>query len=71
MPGDEPTTVNERYEYLRKATRKERGQLLDHMEHVSGLNRKTLIRHVNRKEMKRRPRRKQRGKTWGHRADDA
>ena len=53
MPSDEPMTINERCKYLRKAqkqylkaTRKERSQVLDHMEHVTGLNRKTLIRHM-------------------------
>jgi len=78
MPSDEPMTINERYKYLHKAqkqylqaTRKERSQLLDHMEHVTGLNRKTLIRHMNRKKIERQPRRKQRGKTYGHRVDDA
>lgn len=29
-----------------EATRKERSQVLDHMEHVTGLKRKTLIRHM-------------------------
>jgi hypothetical protein len=78
MPSDEPMTINERYKYLHKAqkqylqaTRKERSQLLDHMEHVTGLNRKTLTRHMNRKEIERQPRRKQRGKTYGYRVDDA
>ena len=72
MPSDEPMTMDERYKCLRKAqkqnlkaARKERSQVLDHMEHVTGLNRKTLIRRMNRKEIKRRPRRKQRGKTYG------
>ena len=78
MPSDEPMTINERYKYIHKAqkqylkaARKERSQLLDHMEQVTGLNRKTLIRHMRRKEIERRPKRKQRGKTYGHRVDDA
>ena len=78
MPSDEPVTINERSKYLHKAqkqylkaARKERSQLLDHMEHVTGLNRKTLIRHMRRKEIERQPRCKQRGKTYGHRVDDA
>jgi hypothetical protein len=71
-------TIDERYEYLPraqkhylKAARKERSHLLDHMQHMTGLNRKTLIRHMSRKEIKRKPRRKQRGRTYGHQVDDA
>jgi hypothetical protein len=78
MPKQKRMPINERYNYLRitqeqylEATRKERSQLLDHMEHVTGLNRKTLIRHMKRKEIERKPRRKQRGRTYGHQVDDA
>jgi hypothetical protein len=77
-PKQKRMPINERYNYLRitqeqylEATRKERSQLLDHMEHVTGLNRKTLIRHMKRKEIERKPRRKQRGRTYGHQVDDA
>ncbi len=49
--------------------RKERRQLLDHMERVTGLNRKTLIRHMNGK-VHRKPRRKQRANTYGREVDD-
>ena len=77
MPNEEKMTINERYKYLRivqkqyrKATRKESSQLLDQMEHVTGLHRKSLIRHMN-SEIARKPRRKQRSKTYGHDVDDA
>jgi hypothetical protein len=40
------------------------------MQHITGLNRKTLIRHMNSK-IERKRRKKQRGKTYGPRVDDA
>lgn len=77
MPTEEKMTIDERYKYLRmmqkryrQATRKERGQLLDEMECMTGLNRKTLIRHMKGKIV-RKPRRRQRSKTYGHEVDDA
>jgi len=77
MPTEEKMTIDERYKYLRmmqkryrQATRKERGQLLDEMECMTELNRKTLIRHMKGKIV-RQPRRRQRGKTYGHEVDDA
>jgi hypothetical protein len=78
MPDEEKMTIDERYKYLRiqqkrygQAKRKERSQMLDEMEQVTGLDRKTLIRHMRRKVITRRPRRRQRGKTYGHEVDDA
>ena len=78
MPSDEPMTIDRRYEYLAraqkhylKATRQQRSHLLDHMEYLTGLNRKTLIRHMNSKVIERTPRRRQRGRTYGHQVDDA
>jgi hypothetical protein len=77
MPTEEKMTIDERYKYLRvmqkryrQATRKGRGQLLDEMQCVTRLNRKTLIRHMKR-GIVRQPRRRQRGKTYGHEVDDA
>ena len=77
MPSEEKMPINERYAYLRRAqkqylrsSRLERSQLLDHMERIAGLNRKTLISHMNSK-IERRARTKQRGKTYGPRVDDA
>ena len=77
MPSEDKMPINERFEYLLRAqkqslraSRRERTQLLDHMEQITGLNRKTLIRHMKGKiERKRRSR--QRGKTDGPKVDDA
>jgi len=78
MPNKKKMSIDQRYHYLQimqgkyaEAKRKERSQLLDHLEYATGLNRKILIRHMHRKEIKRQPRRKQRGKTYGHQVDDA
>jgi len=63
-------TIDERYKYLRtmktrylKAGRKERSQLLDEMEAVTGLHRKSLIRSL-KGSLTRQPRARQRGKTY-------
>jgi hypothetical protein len=78
MPGEKKMSIDERYNFLRimqgkyaEAKRKERSQLLDHLEYATGLNRKTLIRHMKRKVIERKPRRKQRGRTYDHHVDDA
>lgn len=70
-------TIDERRKYLRKvqkrylpASRRERGQLLDEMEAITDLHRKSLIRLMNG-DLERRPRRKQRGRTYGADVDDA
>ncbi|KPL24761.1 MAG: hypothetical protein AMJ93_01740, partial [Anaerolineae bacterium SM23_84] len=42
---------------------------MDHMERVTGLNRKTLIRHMNG-SVHRKPRRRQLSKTYGHGVGD-
>jgi len=77
MPNEERMTIDERYKYLRikqkqyvRASRKERGQMLDEMEQVTRLERKTLIRHMKGK-IERKPRRKQRGNGYGSAVDDA
>ena len=77
MSADDEMTIDERFKYLRKmkkryvhAGRKERGQLLDEMEAVTGLHRKSLIRLING-SLKRRLRRRQRGRTYGPEVDDA
>jgi len=51
MPTDEQMTLDERLEYLRKMKKRydtaeyaERAHLLDEMEHVTELHRKSLIR---------------------------
>jgi hypothetical protein len=78
MPNKKKMSIDQRYNLLRiiqgkyaEAKRKERSQVLDDLEYATGLNRKTLIRHMNHKEIERQPRRKQRGKTYGHQVDDA
>ena len=71
MPTEEIMNINERYKYLRiirprylAATRQERGQLLDEMEKITSLERKSLIRLLNG-SLERQPRRQERRKTYG------
>lgn len=70
-------TIDERRKYLKimrrrykKATRRERGVLLDEMGQVTGLERKTLIR-LMQGSLERQPRQRQRGRTYGAEVDDA
>jgi len=77
MTTEDKMTVDERYKYLRrmqkrykKANRKERQKLLDEMEAVTELHRKSLIRLMQSK-IKRKPRQQQRGRTYGVEVDDA
>jgi hypothetical protein len=65
-------TIDEGYKYLRqmkkryrKAERKERGQLLDEMEAVTGKHRKSLIRLMS-SSLKRAPRQRERGRRYGN-----
>jgi hypothetical protein len=71
MTTEVEMTIDERRKYLRKmktryrkATRQERGQLLDEMEAVTGLHRKSLTRLVNG-SLARKPRSRERSKTYG------
>jgi len=77
MPTQDKMTLDERRKYLqiqsgryRAASRKGRSQLLTEMERVTGQHRKTLTRLMNG-ELERRPRRKQRGRTYTAEVDDA
>jgi hypothetical protein len=77
MSIDAEMTIDERRKYLRKMQKRyrpaglrERGQLLDEMTAITGLHRKSLIRLMN-SDLGRRPRRKQRGRTYGPDVDDA
>ena len=77
MPNEDKMPINERYKYLQRmrkrydrAKRKERGELLDEMEIMTQLNRKTLIRRMNG-SLERKQRRKQRGRGYGPKVDDA
>jgi hypothetical protein len=72
MPADDKMTIDERRKYLhqmqkryRGADRQTREQLLDEMEHVAELHRKSLIR-LMAGDLERKPRRQQRGRTYGH-----
>jgi hypothetical protein len=74
---EEKMNIDERRKYLRrmktlydKASRKERGRLLSDMEAVTELHRKSLIRLMNG-DLERKPRRKQRGKTYKADVDHA
>jgi hypothetical protein len=77
MSAEEKMSIDERRKYLRqmqkrytKAGRKEKGQLLDEMEAVTELDRKSLIR-LMKSDLKRKARRKQRGRTYGAEVEDA
>ncbi|HEY3474355.1 MAG TPA: hypothetical protein VGK56_07065, partial [Anaerolineales bacterium] len=72
MAETEPMNVNERRKYLHKMRirywhakeKKDKSALLDEMAAVTNLHRKSLIRLI-RGDLARKPRRKQRGKTYG------
>jgi hypothetical protein len=77
MSIEDKMTIDERRKYLhkmrkryRKANRKEKGRLLDEMEQVTELHRKYLI-ELLQGDLKRNPRRRQRGRTYGSEVDDA
>lgn len=72
MAETDPMTVAERRKYLHKMRlrywqakkKSERGCLLDEMEAVTGLHRKSLLRLING-DLVRKPRQRQRGKVYG------
>jgi len=77
MATEEKLMVDDRFKYLRRmkgryarASREERSQLLDEMEAFTGMHRKSLIRSMN-SDVKRKPRRRQRGSTYGPEVRDA
>jgi hypothetical protein len=77
MSTDDKMTINERWKYLRrmqkrylKANRSERSRLLSEMEAVTEQHRKSLIRRMG-SDLKRRPRQRQRDRTYGAEVDDA
>jgi hypothetical protein len=77
MSTEDKMNIDERYKYLRmmkkryvKASKKERGTLLDEMEAVTNLHRKSLIRRMN-SSLTRKPRSKEREETYGPEVDDA
>jgi hypothetical protein len=77
MSDEEKMTIDERRKYLRrmkkryeKGGKKERGKLLDEMEAVTELDRKTLIR-LMKGPLTRKRRLKQRGRSYGIEVDNA
>ena len=77
MSIEDRMTIDERRKYLKKmqerylqADRPGRGHLLDEMETITGLHRKSLIR-LMRGNLTRKPRRRQRGRVYGPEVDDA
>jgi transposase InsO family protein len=77
MTTEEKMTVDERRKYLRQmkkryvgAGRKERGRLLDEMEAVTAMHRKSLTR-LMKGSLERKPRCRQRGSPYGPEVDDA
>ena len=77
MTTEEKMTIDERRKYLRtmksryrKADRKTKGQLLDEMETVTSLHRKSLIRLMNG-DLIRKPRRREREQSYRADVDDA
>jgi len=77
MSTEDEMTLDERLKYLRRmkkryrqANRKEQGRLLDEMEAVTELHRKSLIRLMNG-SLARTSRRTQRSRTYGPEVDDA
>ena len=77
MPIEDKMTIDERRKYLRKmqkryvqADRKERARLLDEMEAVTDMHRKSLVRLMHR-DLERKPRCRERGETYGPAVDDA
>lgn len=79
MSTTEKMDIDERYKYLRimqerykqAEKRKEKQELLDEMERVTGLHRKHLITLLQQQKIKRRPRHRQRGKQYGGEVDEA
>ena len=75
MPNEEKMTIDERFKYLRlvrrryvKSSKRERGLLLDEMEKVTSLHRKSLIRLMGT-SLERKRRHRQRGRTYGPELD--
>jgi hypothetical protein len=77
MTREEEMTIDERRKYLRmmqrrykQGDRETKKQLLDEMEAVTGMHRKSLIRSMNSNLMGK-PRRRERGEEYGPDVDDA
>jgi hypothetical protein len=77
MSTEEKMTIDERYKYLRlmkkryeRATKHQKGQILDEMQTMTGQHRKGLIRRLNG-SLERQPRAEQRNCSYGAEVDDA
>lgn len=77
VPTQARMNINERRKYLQimqirylTSDKKERVRLLNEMQVVTECHRKSLIRLMH-SDLERKPRRKQRGRTYGHEVDDA
>jgi IS30 family transposase len=71
MSVEDPMTIDERRKYLRKmqkryqkASRAEKSRLLDEMQDMTGMHRKSLTRLLSG-SLERKPRRRQRGRAYG------
>jgi len=72
VASDDEMTIDERRKYLKRmqpryaaANRRGQSQLLDEMEQVTGLHRKSLLRLLHAPSLERQPRARQRGVTYG------
>ena len=77
MSEEEPMTITERRKYIykmwgryRKSSKSEKGRLLDEMEQVTGMHRKSLIRILTGR-LSRKKRVRERGPTYGAEVADA
>ena len=77
MAETDPMTINERRKYIYRiwgrycdGTKQEKGYLLDEVEEVTGMHRKSIIRVLNGR-LSRKPRSRERGKSYGAMAGDA
>ncbi|MSP14575.1 MAG: transposase [Chloroflexi bacterium] len=78
MPNTGKMTIEERRKYLKlmskryqRAQRAEQSHLLDEMETITGLHRKSLLQLLQPGGLERQSRRKQRGRSYDHTVDDA
>lgn len=76
MVDDEQMTIDERRKYLKRmrpryeaADRVGRQGLLDEMEAVTGMHRKSLLRLLHTPDLARAPRQRQRGRTYGEQVE--
>lgn len=77
MAETDPMTISERRKYIHKiwgryrdGNKQAKSQLLDEAEQITGLHRKSILRILNGR-LSRKPRTKNRGKTYGPNVADA